>query len=142
MTRVDFYVLGPGAQGDRRLLACRLADKAWRDGHRVVVHCGSAEEARDIDRLLWVFRDQSFIPHGLLGSADPALNPILIGHGPDVGEEHEVLINLASDVPVFFGRFERVAEPVDGDPAARAASRERYKLYRDRGYSPAKHDID
>jgi DNA polymerase-3 subunit chi len=43
---------------------------------------------------------------------------------------------------VFFGRFERVAEPVDGDPAARAASRERYKLYRDRGYSPAKHDVD
>ncbi len=83
------------------------------------MHCGSAEEARDVDRLLWVFRDQSFVPHGLLGCVDPALNPILVGHGTDIGEEHDVLINLAPEVPVFFGRFERVAEPVDGDPAPR-----------------------
>ena len=141
MTQVDFYVLGPAADGDRRALACRIAEKAWGQGHRVLVHCASAEEARQLDRLLWTFRDQSFVPHALLGEADAALNPVLVTHGGEAGDEHDVLVNLAPAAPVCFSRFARVAEPVDDDPDARAASRERYKFYRDRGYQPTKHDV-
>jgi len=43
---------------------------------------------------------------------------------------------------VFFSRFDRVVEPVDADQAARAASRERFKFYRDRGYQPTAHKLD
>ena len=142
MTQVDFYVLGPASDDSRQSLACRIAEKAWSHGHRVLVHCASAEEARQIDRLLWTFRDQSFLPHGLLGEADAALNPVLVAHGGEAGEEHDVLVNLAPEVPLCFSRFERVAEPVDGDATARAASRERFKFYRDRGYQPTVHRLD
>jgi DNA polymerase-3 subunit chi len=141
MTQVDFYVLETPGHGDRLQLCCRLAEKAWSQGHRILVHCASAEEAQRLDRLLWVFRDQSFVPHGRLGEVDPGLTPVLIAHAGESGDEHDVLINLAPDVPVFFSRFERVAEPVDADPPARAASRERFRFYRDRGYEPTVHRL-
>jgi DNA polymerase-3 subunit chi len=141
MTQVDFYVLQKGSAGDRYRLACRIADKARTAGHRVVVHTRSAEEARHMDRLLWTFQEQSFLPHGLLGEAVPAINPVLIGDAEQAPEEHEVLINLAMETPTFFSRFERLAECVDNDDVARSASRERYRFYRDRGYPLNLHEI-
>ena len=140
MTRIDFYVLEPGARDNRWSLACRLAEKAWQQGHRVLLHTDSPDEARHLDRLLWTFRDQGFVPHGLLGRADPALNPVLIGHG-EAAEEHDVLVNLSAAVPPFFSRFARLAECVDDEPGARAASRTRFRYYRDHGYPLQTHPI-
>lgn len=142
MTQVDFYILADRARDDRFGLACRLAEKAWRQGHRVLVHAGSNDEARHLDRLLWTYRDGSFVPHGTLGQADPALNPVLIcPPGQDPGEEHDVLINLATEIPTFFSRFDRVAECVDHDEAARKACRQRYRYYQEHGYPLNTHNI-
>lgn len=141
MTRIDFYVLPAAGRGNRYQLACRVADKAHRKGHRVVIHVASDEEARHLDRLLWTFDDQSFVPHTLLGKGDPALNPILIGDARDASDEHDVLINLAMEVPGCFARFGRLAECVDNGPGVREAGRERYRFYRDRGYPLALHEI-
>lgn len=142
MTQVDFYILQDHARDDRFGLACRLAEKAWRQGRRVLLHTGSAEEARHLDRLLWTYRDGSFVPHGPLGDADPALNPVLIcRQGQEPAEEHDVLINLASEIPTFFSRFDRVAECVDHDEAARKACRQRYRYYQEHGYPLQTHDI-
>ncbi len=142
MTRVDFYVVAAHVRGNRHVLACRVADKARRTGHRVVIHTPSPEEARHMDRLLWTFQDQSFVPHGLLlGETDPSYNPILIGDASQAIEEHDVLINLATEVPTFFSRFQRLAECVDNEQAVREASRQRYRFYRDRGYPLKMHEI-
>ncbi len=141
MTQIDFYILEEETSGNPYGIACRLAEKAWKNGHRVLLQVQSENDAQHLDRLLWTFHDQSFLPHGRLGSADPALNPILIGHGGSGGEEHDVLINLAGEVPSFFSRFERVAEIVPSEPSAKAASREHYRFYRDRGYPLQTHSI-
>ena len=142
VTRVDFYILGDRAAGDRYRLSCRLAEKAWQQGRRVYLHTESEQEAQQLDRLLWAFRQGSFLPHGLLAGADIRHNPILIGHGSDAGEEHDVLINLTREPPPFFSRFERVVEPIDRDQTIRHAGRERYRFYRDRGYPLQTHNID
>lgn len=141
MTKVDFYVLQDDSRADRFQLACRIAGKAYQAGHRVLIHSTSDEETRHLDRLLWTFEQQSFLPHGLLTTADTELNPILIGDGSENTEEHDVLINLATEVPMFFGRFKRLAECVDNNPAAREASRQRYRFYRERGYPLDTHNI-
>ncbi len=142
MTRISFYILPDGARSNRYTLACRLADKAYQQGHRVFVHTCSMDEARHMDRLLWTFRDGSFIPHGLHGKADPARTPVLVGHGEDAEDEHEVLINLGPEAPTFFSRFERVAEPIDQDTEVRKNGRLRYRFYKDRGYPLETHNID
>ena len=141
MTRIDFYVLDDGARDNRYTLACRLTDKIFREGHRVYLYTESEQEARHLDRLLWTFRDQSFVPHGLAGQTGPELTRILIGwNAPPEGEE-DVLINLSPAVPGFFSRFSRVAEPVDSEPAVRQAGRERFRFYRARGYALHSHSI-
>ena len=141
MTQVDFYILGQRG-GDRHRFACRLTEKAWRQGHHIYLHTASQNESRELEQLLWTYRQDSFLPHGQMGEADPALNPILVGYGTDVGEEHDVLINLAPAVPEFFSRFERVAEIIDQNEEARAAGRERFRFYRDRGYPLNSHEIE
>lgn len=142
MTRVDFYILADGARSSCLDVGCRLAEKAWKLGHRVYLHTASSDQARQLDRLLWTYRDGSFLPHGLVGEVDPTLNPVLVGSQSDVSEEHDVLINLSNEVPAFFSRFERVAEPVGRDPESRSAGRDRYRFYRDRGYTLETHNID
>lgn len=141
MTQVDFYILGGQSTGDRFTMACRLTAKAWQQGRRVYLHTNTDAEARHLDRLLWTFRQDSFIPHGMFEHADSELNPVLIGHQEDVGEEHDVLINLASDVPQFFSRFNRVAECIDHDSDIKQTGRVRYSFYRDRGYPLNTHEI-
>ena len=94
-----------------------------------------------MDRLLWTFRQGSFIPHGTDGDCDPAITPVIIGHTSENEEEHDVLINLAGEVPGFFSRFERVAEIIDREPQVVTTGRERFRFYRDRGYPLNKHDV-
>jgi DNA polymerase-3 subunit chi len=141
MTQVDFYILEPQADGDRYQLACRIAEKARRAGRRVLIHTPDSAQARHIDTLFWTLWEQSFIPHGLLGKDDPQLNPILIGDGSSEAEQHEVLINLAAEVPVFFSRFERLIECVDHDDTVKIAGRERFRFYREHGYPLQTHNI-
>lgn len=143
MTRIDFYVAEAASRLDRYQIACRVTHKAWQVGHRVLVHTATNDEAHHLDRLLWTTQDISFIPHGLLGQADPKRNPILIGDGhlADPLAEHDVLINLAPAVPLFFSRFARLAECVDQEPRVRQGSRDHYRFYRDRGYPLQMHHL-
>jgi DNA polymerase-3 subunit chi len=141
MTRIDFYSLKADSTGDRFLLTCRLAERIYAEGKRLFIHVPSKDEARHLDRLLWTFRQQSFLPHGLMGETDLELTPILIGHRGSPDEDDQVLINLGREVPTFFARFERLAEPIDHDPELRDAGRARYRYYRDRGYPLHHHEI-
>lgn len=145
MTRIDFYILEPEGAGKgnnaRQLFACRLAEKAFSQGHRVYIHTGSAAEAEQIDDLLWTFKQNSFIPHGRIDDEAGADEdtPVHIGHGEDAGSHDDVLINLGTEVPLFFSRFQRVAELVD--PQGREPARQRYSFYRDRGYPLDTHNL-
>jgi DNA polymerase-3 subunit chi len=141
VTRVDFYSLAEGSAGDRFLLACRLVERIYAAGHRIYIQVPDREQARNLDRLLWTFRQQSFIPHGVTDEVDPELTPVLLGVDTDPGDEDQILINLGLEVPDYFGRFDRLCEPIDRDPTVLAAGRERYKYYKDRGYALHHHEI-
>lgn len=142
MTRVDFYLLPVAEPHGRLNFACRIAEKAWKSGHRVYLHLDNEDDARALDDMLWAFRAASFVPHdlALAAPAQPG-SPVVIGTGADPGDHHEVLVNLGEQVPDFFGRFERVAEVVLSEPGALAASRRRWSFYRDRGYALQHHDM-
>jgi len=133
MTRVSFYTLADDVQGDRFQVTCRLVERIHGEGLRLYVRAASEQEARHLDRLLWTFRQQSFIPHGLRGETDSDLTPVLIGWNGDAPDTRPILINLAPALPPGFERYERVCEAVDHDPAIRAAARERFRSYRRSG---------
>lgn len=142
MARVDFYILPEQGNGDRRRFACALAAKAWRSGHSVYVHAGSADSAADMDKLLWTFRDISFVPHALADSADVAQVPIAIGWEAGPRAAADVLINLADTMPSCSSEFARIAEIVGGGGDERRQARQRYREYRDQGHELHNHSID
>lgn len=139
--RIDFYVLPGQEPKGRLLLACRLAEKAYGLGHRVYLHAASAEQARQLDDLLWTFRQGSFVPHTLCPPAEGDASPVSIGSDETPAATAAVLINLGDAAPVFFERYERVVELVDQQPPVLAKSRERFRFYRDRGYEPVSHRL-
>jgi len=142
MTRVDFYILPSDTPRQRALLACRLAEKAYQQQLQVYIHAASDQDSRELDDLLWTFRQGSFIPHALAGVAEADRPPVLIGHDSEPPtDQHEVLINAAHDIPDFFGRFERVTELVDQQPDRLQQARERYTFYRERGYELHSHKL-
>jgi len=141
MTRVDFYISQETRDQARDTLACRIAEKAYKLGHKVYIHTGSENAAKELDDLLWKYRDGSFVPHGRLPLDRDDASPVVIGHGEDPGIWTDVLINLADEVPGFFSRFERVAELVTEDPDSKPLARARFKYYRDRGYELQTHNL-
>ena len=139
MTRIDFYVLSSDQPRDGDIFACRLAEKAHRAGLRVLLAVDDPERAQQLNELLWTFREDSFLPHDLQGEGKQAA--VEINCGEDPGMHHGLLINLCSEVPGWFSRFERLAEIVVQQPEALARSRSRFSHFRDRGYPLQSHRI-
>jgi DNA polymerase-3 subunit chi len=133
MAQVDFYVLDRVDEHARQFLACRLAEKAWRLENSIYIHTMSREDAERLDKLLWTFRDGSFVPHELVGGDTGA--PVSIGYGSVSTEPRDLLITLCDDIPPFADSFPRVAELVTSDKTCRAKSRKRFASYRDQGHT-------
>lgn len=156
MTRIDFYVIADSDPAAKFRFACRLVDKAYRQGHRVFVYVNDEADASRVDELLWTLGDDSFVPHNTLGSThptspdlqNPAQSPIqnqtrvLVGHEEPNADQNDVMVSLANDVPPFFGRFERLAELVGATAQDKTASRERFRYYRECGYPLQTHKLD
>ncbi len=140
MTLIDFYIMSDQKPDARQRLACKIAEKAYKKGHKIYIHTESEQQSNSMDKLLWTFRGGSFIPHSITNKDNTAA-PVLIGHDSEPECIPDVLINLSHEVPGFFSRFERVAEVITEDAEQKKKGRERYKFYRDRGYELRNHNL-
>ena len=157
MTKIDFYITNINTLDDYWNFACRLTEKAFRKQCDVYLHTANEEHMAAVDKLLWTFRPNSFLPHSseisseMTGkesednsktdSAASATGEILVACSGDPRDHHDVLVNLTEQTPECFSRFTRVAEVVMGTDEAKAKSRQRYKYYRDRGYPLEVHNL-
>lgn len=143
MTRIDFYVLPTGEVSHRRLMACRLTEKAFKQGLTVFLHASSEDEERALDDLLWTFRQGSFVAHERLDTSEvQAETPVLVGCRTAPQPAKDVLINLSADIPPALDRFERLIELVDQDEAVKQAGRRKYRIYTDQGHTIQTHHLD
>ncbi len=105
----------------------KCLDRKWR-----VVIVGHEETLDRLDRALWTFREDSFIPHGR-GRSDPAKQPVLLSTEAQPANAAKVALLLdGSDADSAL--FERCMVIFDGgDEAARAKARQQYKAANDAG---------
>lgn len=75
MPQVDFYHLTVTPL-DRALP--QIAEKVLAGGGRLLVVCGDAGQRAQIDKLLWSFAPESFLPHAQAGQGEDAVQPVLI----------------------------------------------------------------
>ena len=140
MTRISFYILADQQAQSRQVFACRLAEKAWKQGHQVYIQTDHAEASAELDALLWSFRDDSFVPHEI-NSGEDTDSKILIGHDHQPPRLMDLLINLSNSQPDFFSQFNRVAELLNDDETIKLAGRERYRYYQQHGYALETHKM-
>jgi DNA polymerase III subunit chi len=142
MARVDFYLLAAAGETSRRVFACRLAEKAYRLQHTVHIHAVDALDARQLDELLWTFRDGSFVPHEILSShLEAGGPPVTIGVGMAEVPPGDLLINLTDELPGNLNSFPRIAEIVTSDEDCRRKSRKRFADYRSQGHDLQTHEL-
>lgn len=138
MTRIDFHIIPAVQTSDRLAYAARLVAKARTRLHSVLLAVDDADQAQTLSDALWHLSPESFLPHSLL---DGDSDTVQIGWHDHPGQHHDVLINLASELPDYFSRFERVFEVVSQEPTILDTSRQRYRFYQDRGYPLTRHDL-
>ena len=111
-----------------------IVDQAYRRQERVLIYAANEERAAAIDRMLWILKQEAFIPHKIVQSGDenndvpvaivvsetnPIAAPILIADG-----------HCSLD---FAGTFSMIHEFVTRTtPQIHEACRERFRLYRTR----------
>ena len=137
MTTIDFYFNAE----DRFQVACRLAAKAASQNKRMLVYAPDADTASRIDKMLWTWQAIGFLPHCAASDELAAETPVLIAAGEETPAGCALILNLSAQAPPHFTRFERLFEVISAEAADRAAGRDRYRYYLDRGYKIANHDL-
>lgn len=120
----------------------RLAEMYFERGQRMLIVVANDDLAISLDRYLWAFKKESFLPHAIHQnnndndneSADEAIVITTVEHNPN---RADVLICGSPCSPSFFKEFQFIydfAETYDAQLAE--AARERFRLYRQHGFDP------
>ena len=138
MTEIDFYT----NLSDKLAFACQLAAKVVARGSRLVIFAPDESLSRQLDALLWSQPALGFLPHCHASHALAAETPVLLAEQAYEVPHHETLLCLADTQPSFFSRFDRLLEIVSTDEGDKASARDRYRFYRDRGYTIRSHAMN
>ena len=129
MAEVLFYHLE--TQPLERVLPA-LLEKTLERGWRAVVETSSRQRAEALDALLWTYRDDSFLPHGIAGDAAAPQQPVLIAMGEENPNAANVRFFVDRAVPQSGVGYQRIVYMFSGhDPDAVSEAREAWKALRE-----------
>jgi len=125
MTRIGFYHL---TRSTLEQALPRLLEKALGQGMRAVVRVAGEERLDLLDRALWTYGRDSFLPHGTARDGFAEKQPIWLTTGLDTPNGASLLVLVDGASAEGMEAFERAIEIFDGhDPAAVARARERWR---------------
>lgn len=110
--------------------APELLERCLARGWRAVVRLGDPARLESLDRRLWTYREEGFLPHGSPADGRAERQPIWLTTGTETpnGAAFLMLAAGAEARPEEMARFERTALVFDGaDPAALAGAREAWR---------------
>lgn len=115
-----------------------LLEKCLERGWRVLVRTTSRERAAALDDALWVYRDDSFLPHGRTDNPNADLQPVLLSYDTETPPDRQALILIDRAAPGDVSGFERVILLFDGhDEEALREARAHWKAFKDAGHDVA-----
>ena len=141
MPKVNFYLLKERDEQARSMLACRLAEKLYKQNRGVHVQVGSDEAAREFDQLLWSFNASSFVPHVMDNDALQAVAAVTISSGNSNSRVNGNLLNLTDAIPYNHAQLDTIAEFVVNDEQAKAQGRQLWNTYKQLGYELQMHQL-
>ncbi|MCI0654242.1 MAG: DNA polymerase III subunit chi [Methylococcaceae bacterium] len=141
MCCVDFYILDSVDPRNRLLIACRLCEKAWHSGYRILILSETKEQQDTVDNLLWTFRPGSFVPHAIESNRTHARTPVILSDSLKAERDINLLINLKTSAIDPPERIERIIEIVNQEEQVRLDGRQRYRYYQQTGKTLRSHQI-
>ena len=111
-----------------------LVDQAYRSQKRALIFSDNDERASAIDRMLWILKQEAFIPHKIVQAGDSNCElPVAIVVSEINPIEAQILIADGHCSLDFGGTFSMIHEFVTRTtPQIHEACRERFRLYRTR----------
>ena len=103
--------------------------------------CNNQEDALLLDERLWTYKEDSFVPHALEWENLEPTPAIQIGCDLPANSTVDLVLNLASSTPFCSPNLRRIMEIVPADDAARALSRDHYRIYRSHQFELHTHTI-
>ncbi|NNU17319.1 DNA polymerase III subunit chi [Parvularcula sp. ZS-1/3] len=128
MTEVFFYHLESSSPTG---VLPSLLEKTLKRGWKALVKLPDREALDAMDEALWTYRDESFLPHGTSGAAEPVL--LTLGDEAENGAEALFLAPGSEMSAAEMKRFERCVLLFGHDEAPRA--RDAWKSYKDEGFA-------
>jgi DNA polymerase III subunit chi len=114
----------------------RLLERAWSQGHRIVVRAASPERVEHLDTALWTYDDGGFLPHGSARDGNPAMQPIWLTDRDENPNGASMVVLVDGVEAQDLERFARCADLFDGDDAgAVEAARGRWRRARESGHN-------
>ncbi len=141
MTKAYFYTLH---KPEKALLLCRLAEKYLLQGMRVLISVEDENQGVTLDRFMWSWDKNSFIPHVYdNGAVDSLDEPVVIVSRERNPNGAQLLIMGRPLSMAFISRFETVIDFAElYKEEAAVASRERFVSYREAGFEPRMSELD
>jgi DNA polymerase-3 subunit chi len=137
MTRVEFIFNVP----DKLSKVTDLCEKAVAKGRQLTVITKNDVRNVVLQKQLWQQSATSFLPSSVPDAAMSQFSPIVLDTTGENLLQDDVLINMQAETPPFFSRFRYLVELVGHEESDKAAARERFKFYRDRGYEIKRTDM-
>jgi DNA polymerase-3 subunit chi len=125
LTEVGFYHLTRSTLEDA---LPRLLEKAYAGGKRVVVRIGEPERLELLNRALWTYGKDSFLPHGTRADGFAEDQPIYLTQQVENPNGASVLVLVHDADAPDLGEYERCLDLFDGgDPEAVTRARGRWR---------------
>ncbi len=112
-----------------------LLGKTLARGWRALVRSPERDRIDYLDGWLWSYRDEAFLPHGLVEEPQASRQPVLLTTGADYANAANALFLLDDAEPGVLEGYERCVILFDGrDEAAVASARRRWSALKTGGH--------
>ena len=133
-THVAIIMDGNGRWAKERSLPRIEGHRNGVESVRAVVRAASADRIEHLDSWLWSYRDDSFLPHGIEGEGNTALQPILLTTQSDNANHAQALFLIDGVEPGPLDGYSRCLVLFDGKEGEQLAlARRQWKALKDGG---------
>ncbi|PCI01708.1 MAG: DNA polymerase III subunit chi [Alphaproteobacteria bacterium] len=134
MSEIRFYHMEQSTI-DKALPAITM--KAVQSGKKILIKAADKKEVKRLSDLLWSFRGDTFLAHGMDGDKNAEQQPVFVTTKDDNVNEAKILILTGGCTHEDVAQFDLTCEMLDGRVESQIAdARARWKVYKE-----ADHDL-
>jgi len=135
-TNVLFHHFESIERKDFLIYVCKLIEKGYKQNiNPIFIKTDTQKQAEELDKFLWTFRQESYIPHTLVDQDSNNTQPVQIGWIDNEIEDAEAIINLSDGMPDISNHLKKIHEIIENIDEKKDKARERWKKYKSIGFN-------